>query len=87
MAAKATSKEKGLSKRVSALEREVKGLTRETPMPAEQRVSGAAASAREADVAQHLARLGGRRVAGLTPDDLRGSTSPIGMGRDRRGKR
>jgi hypothetical protein len=40
--------DKGLAKRVSALEREVKGLTKEMPVPPEQQANMRAAMAREA---------------------------------------
>ena len=82
--AKASKAEKGLAKRVSNLEREVKGLTREVPMPASQRLS---AAARAADVAQDLARLQGRSRSDLVGDRDRGASSPIGHGTGSRGRR
>jgi hypothetical protein len=61
-----------LSKRLSRVEAEVKQQDRQMPMPPEQR-----ASARAADVAQTMTRLGGRSTSELTPDRERGSASPL----------
>jgi hypothetical protein len=88
---KAVSKEKALAKRVSAIEQKVDALSRETPMPPEQRASAQAAGAREADVAQTLARFGGRSTSGTMPDAERGPVSSLGHGTGsqpmRKGKR
>jgi hypothetical protein len=87
--AKGSKAEKALTKRVSLLERRVGDLGRETPMPPEQRVSGQAASAREAEFAQTL--LGGRSTSGTMPDAERGPVSGLGHGTGsqpiRKGKR
>jgi hypothetical protein len=86
MAAKAKG-EKGLSRRVANLEREVKALTRETPMPAEQRASGQAAVGRGADIAQTLEALKGRSRSDLMSDRERGPSSPLTQPRARARRR
>jgi hypothetical protein len=79
--AKASKGEKGLAKRVGAIERKVDALTREAPIPAEQAANMATARQSMAgDVADQMVRLQGRRTSTLTPDAERGSASGLGHG-------
>ena len=82
--AKAANKEKGLARRVSAIERKVAALSRETPVFPEQLANAQAAMGQQEDVAQTMARLGGQSTAGLTPDAVRGAASPLGTRKGRR---
>jgi hypothetical protein len=88
---KGSKGEKALSKRVSVLEREVGAMKATVPERPEDQVSRQAASSREGDVAQTLARLGGRSTSGAISDQDRGPVSSLGHGSHsqpmRRGRR
>jgi hypothetical protein len=75
--AKATKTEKGLAKRVSAVERKVDALTREAPPRPEDVI---ARQSMEQQYADQMARLQGSRTSALTPDDIRGAASGLGFG-------
>jgi len=80
MAAKASKSEKGLAARVGRLEREVKEMTRETPMPPEEVASAQAGPDRAAEVAQTIQRLEGSSRNDLMSDQERGPVSGLGHG-------